>query len=110
MLRYSNQVDLAAKAEALKALASEVRLTILAWLKDPHAHFVSRRDGDLAEDGGVCVSLIAERAGMSQPTVSRHLEVLRRAGLIHTKRLANWNFHYRDEDGITRVRRMLDDI
>lgn len=109
MLRYSDQVNLDQEAEALKALASAVRLTILAWLKTPQ-DFVSRRAGDLSDDGGVCVSLIAERAQMSQPTVSRHLEVLRRAGLIYTRRDANWNFHYRDEDGIARVRDMLKDL
>lgn len=110
MLRSAEQVDLEEHTEAFKALASDARLTILRWLGDPHAYFVSRRDGDLAEDGGVCVSLIAERAGMSQPTVSRHLELLRRAGLVHTKRVANWNFHYRDEAGIERVRHLLDEL
>ena|ERR1700712_244347 len=110
MLHSSDPIDLEAEAETLSALASSTRLQILAWLKAPRAHFVSRRPGDLHEDGGVCVSLIAERAGMSQPTISRHLELLRRAGLIRTQRVANWNFHYRDDDGIARVQRMLGEL
>lgn len=110
MLRSVDQLDFTSETETLKALASEVRLTILAWLKEPQTYFVSQREGDLSQDGGVCVSLIAYRAGMSQPTVSRHLEILRRAGLIHTRRVANWNFHYRDEDGIARVHRLLVDL
>lgn len=110
MLRTDDQLDFTGETEILKALASEVRLTILAWLREPHSYFVSQRAGDLSEDGGVCVSLIAHRAGMAQPTVSRHLEILRRVGLIHTRREANWNFHYRDEDGIARARRLLDTL
>lgn len=110
MLRCADPVELTQDAETLKVLGSEVRLAILTWLKDPLASFTSRREGDLAEDGGVCVSLIAERAGISQPTVSRHLELLRRAGLIYTKRVANWNFHYRDEAGLDRVRHILADL
>lgn len=82
-----------------QALSSQTRLNILDWLKDPES-FTSRREGDLSDDGGVCVSLIARRAGVSQPTISRHLEILRRAGLIYTDRVAQHNFHYRDEAAI----------
>jgi len=67
--------------EIAKALASPTRVSILGWLKDPDANFVSRRPGDLSA-AGVCASLIAEKAGIAAPTASRHLDVLRRAGLI----------------------------
>ena len=110
MLRSTDQRDFTSETETLKALASEIRLSILEWLREPQAVFVSQREGDLSDDGGVCVSLIAHRAGMSQPTISRHLEILRRAGLIHTRRVANWNFHYRDDDGIARARHILSDL
>ena len=79
-----------------RALASSTRLDILTWLKDPST-FVSRREGDLSDDGGVCVSLLAERAQMSQPTITRHLEILKRVGLVHTTRIGPWNFHYRNQ-------------
>ena len=44
---------------ALRALASDRRLLILEWLKDPRAHFPRQLDGDLVDDG-VCGVLIAE--------------------------------------------------
>lgn len=91
------------------ALSSETRLAILRWLKDPEASFESQREGDLAPEG-VCVSLIAFRAGISQPTASRHLEVLRRAGLVETRRVAQWNFHRRSEAGLRQARELLGDI
>ncbi len=61
-------------------------------------------------DAGVCVSLIAQQLGISQPKASRHLETLRQAGLIDTERVAQWNFHHRDETGIRRLRGLLRDI
>ncbi len=92
-----------------KALASPTRVNILGWLKDPGANFASRRTGDLGP-AGVCASLIAEKAGISAPTASRHLDVLRRAGLIQSKRIAGWNFHRRDPGGLALAHQLLDEI
>ncbi len=69
--------------------------------------FESRVDGDLTEDG-VCVSLIAAKARVSQPTVSRYLSVLKNAGLVETRRVRQRNYHRRDEDGIDKAKRLLD--
>lgn len=95
--------------EVAGALASPVRAKILAWLKEPRASFTSEREGDLGPEG-VCVSLIARKAGISQPTASRHLEILRRTGLVRTTRIGQWNFHQRDEDAIRRARELFDQI
>lgn len=91
------------------ALASETRVRILELLRDPEANFVSQREGDLC-DAGACVSLIATQIGVSQPTISRHLDQLRRAGLIETERIAQWNFHRRQEAGIARAVHILRDV
>jgi DNA-binding transcriptional ArsR family regulator len=88
---------------AIRALANERRLLILEWLKDPTAHFPVQRDGDLVTDG-VCGVLIAEKLGISQPTVSEHLKVLSQAGLIRTKRVKQWTFYQRDEARIRAVK------
>ena len=89
-----------------KALANEKRLQILAWLKDPTAHFPPQVDGDLVKDG-VCGVLIASKLGVSQPTVSEHLKVLTRAGLVRAKRIKQWTFYKRDEKRIAEVKRAL---
>jgi DNA-binding transcriptional ArsR family regulator len=88
---------------AIRALASERRLLILEWLKDPMAHFPPQRDGDLVADG-VCGVLIAEKLGISQPTLSEHLKVLSQAGLVRAKRIKQWTFYKRDEDRIRAVK------
>jgi DNA-binding transcriptional ArsR family regulator len=91
-------------ALAMRALASERRLLILEWLKDPRAHFPPQVDGDLVKDG-VCGVLIAAKLGVSQPTVSEHLKVLAQAGLVRAKRIKQWTFYKRDEARIRALKR-----
>jgi DNA-binding transcriptional ArsR family regulator len=74
---------------------------------EPRKHFPKQADGDLVEDG-VCGILIADKLGVSQPTVSEHLRVLSDAGLLRGKRMKNWTFYKRDESRIAEVKRLLD--
>lgn len=60
-----------------KALADKTRLRILALLGNNE----------------VCVCHIHDSLGLPQPTVSRHLAYLRRAGLVDTRRDGVW-MHY----------------
>lgn len=80
----------------MKALANERRLLILQWLRSPRSHFREQVDGDLVEDG-VCGVLIAEKLGVSQPTVSEHMRILAQAGLVDAKRIKQWTFYRRNE-------------
>jgi ArsR family transcriptional regulator len=90
----------------LHALANDRRLQVLEWLRDPRAHFPPQRDGDLVEDG-VCVVFIAEKLGVAQPTATAHLQALKHAGLLSSKRVGQWTFYKRDEDAIARVKELL---
>jgi ArsR family transcriptional regulator len=92
--------------DVVKALASERRLQILRWLKQPRAHFPPQVDGDLVRDG-VCGVLIARKLRVSQPTVSEHLRILTRAGLLRPRRIKQWTFYKRDEKRIAAVKRAL---
>src|ERR687898_3105116 len=64
--------------ELFKALADTTRLRILALLGSNE----------------VCVCHIHDSLGLPQPTVSRHLAYLRRAGLVDVRRDGVW-MHYR---------------
>jgi DNA-binding transcriptional ArsR family regulator len=92
--------------KTIRALANERRLQILEWLKDPEAHFPPQVDGDLVKDG-VCVVLIAEKLGISQPTATEHLKVLSQAGLVRSKRIKQWTFYKRDEARIKEVKKEI---
>jgi DNA-binding transcriptional ArsR family regulator len=95
-------IDLA----AIQALGNDRRLQILEWLKDPRSHFRPQVDGDLVTDG-VCAALIAEKLGISQPTLSEHMRVLSRAGLVESKRIKQWTFYKRNEVRIREIKRSI---
>jgi DNA-binding transcriptional ArsR family regulator len=90
----------------LHALASERRLLILQWLKDPVRHFPPQVDGDLIKDG-VCGLLIARKLKVTQPTASQHLNILASAGLIRGKRIKQWIFYRRREKEVRRIKRAI---
>jgi len=92
----------------LRALANERRLRILEWLRDPRAHFPPQVDGDLIKDG-VCGALIAEKLGVSAPTLSEHMRILVAAKLIRAKRIKGWTMYRRDEAQIAAAKRAIAD-
>lgn len=63
-----------------KALGDPARLRLLSLIS---AH----------ESGTACVCDLTEPLGLSQPTVSHHLKVLREAGLVTGERRGTW-VHY----------------
>ena len=70
--------QLAALESLFKALADDTRLRILALL----------------QAGEVCVCDIHGSLALPQPTVSRHLAYLRKAGLVEGRKDGQW-VHYR---------------
>jgi ArsR family transcriptional regulator len=61
----------------LRALGDENRLRIVALM----AH------------GELCVCHLENALGLSQPNVSRHLAILRQAGVVKTRREGNWIYY-----------------
>jgi DNA-binding transcriptional ArsR family regulator len=57
--------------------------TVLKTLADPTRRAIFER---LARDGEQTVRALTDRAGVSQPAVSKHLAVLKLAGLVHDRR------------------------
>jgi DNA-binding transcriptional ArsR family regulator len=87
----------------LRAIANERRIQILDWLRSPRKHFPPQVDGDLVRDG-VCGVRIAEKLRISHPTLSEHMKILSRAGLVRAKRIKQWTFYRRNEVKIKAVR------
>lgn len=94
--------------DLLRALANERRLQVLEWLKDPRAHFPPQVDGDLVEDG-VCAVHLADKLGLSQPTLSEHMRILVQAGLVRAKKIKQWTFYRRDEARMAEAKRLIQD-
>ena len=68
-------------AAALKTIADPARLQLLSLIQ-------------AQPEGEACVCHLTEPLGLSQPTVSHHLKVLRDAGLVERERRGSWA-HYR---------------
>ena len=63
----------------------DVRL--LGALADPARLAIVRQ---LASGDAVCACDVAPAAGLSQPTISHHLRVLREAGVVRSERRGTW--------------------
>ena len=91
---------------AVQAISNARRLQILDWLKKPRLNFPPQADGDLVRDG-VCAVLIAQKLGISQPTLSEHMRVLCQAKLVDSKRIKQWTFYKRNESRIKEMKRAI---
>jgi DNA-binding transcriptional ArsR family regulator len=100
------QTDYMIDLVTIQAIANDRRMQILEWLKQPQAHFRAQVDGDLVKDG-VCAALIAEKLGISQPTLSEHMRVLSQAGLVQSKKIKQWTFYKRNEPRIKEFKRTV---
>ena len=83
----------------IKAMASDTRLEVLRLLSEPGKHFGHQWSADPVEFG-VCMTMIAEALSISQPTVSRHLDILRQAGFITVRKHLKWSYCKRDDAAI----------
>jgi ArsR family transcriptional regulator len=83
----------------MKAMASEQRLKVLKLLIDPAKHFGHQWSAD-PKEFGVCMTLIADALAVSQPTASRHLDILRQAGFLTVRKHLKWSYCRRDEAAI----------
>src|ERR687886_776743 len=80
-------------APGASPLAEEERRTIAASFKalaDPTRVAIVNR---LAAAGEVCVCVFVAELGLSQPTISHHLRVLREAGLVDVTRRGTWAYY-----------------
>lgn len=80
-------------ADALKAVADPARLQILNLLA---VH------GELTT-----VALVDHIGRLSQPTVTHHLGILRRAGLVSTREVGVWRPYRLNRSALTRLRGLL---
>jgi ArsR family transcriptional regulator len=94
------------RADQIKALSSECRISILHLLDDPGVNFAHQESADPATMG-VCMNLIADRLGVSQPTISRHIDILRRAGFLRVQRKQKWSYCSRNESNLADYHRWL---
>jgi DNA-binding transcriptional ArsR family regulator len=74
----------------LHAVADPTRRRILHALKEQGA-------SSIGKDVGLCASDIEQRIRLTQPTISHHMAILTKAGVVEAKKLGLWVWYRRNE-------------
>ena len=87
-------------SNSLHAVVDPTRRRILQSLK--------RRGATSAgKSAGLCAGDIEQRVRLSQPTISHHMAILTKAGLVEAKKQGQWRWYRRNEVAIRRLVKML---
>jgi ArsR family transcriptional regulator len=86
--------------QMLRAIADPVRRRILRLLGEKGCCSIGK-------DVGMCACDIEERIGLSQPTISHHMSVLKDAGLVEAEKVGQWMWYRRNEQGLRELERAL---
>ena len=88
----------------LHAIADPTRRRILATLKQRGPSSTSVL---IAGKNGLCAGDIEERIRLSQPTVSHHMAILTKAGLVEAVKQGQWRWYRRNEKALRRLVKSL---
>lgn len=80
--------------ESYKALSDQNRLKIL----------------DILTGGETCACKLLEELNVTQPTLSHHMMVLQRAGLVNARKDGKWVHYSIDPKSFEEIRTHIDDI
>lgn len=89
---------------ALHAIADPTRRRILQTLKEggAEAKAAGKKAGPC-----LCGGDIEERIRLSQPTISHHMAILTKAGLVEATKEGQWRWYRRNEKAIRQVVKAL---
>ncbi len=89
---------------ALNAIADPTRRRILQALKEGEAEAKLHK---AATGPCLCAGDIEERVRLSQPTISHHMAILTKAGLVEANKKGQWRWYRRNEKAIRLVLKTL---
>lgn len=84
----------------MQAVADPARRKILRALREKGACSIGKAIG-------LCASDIETRIPLSQPTISHHMSILKKAGLVEAEKLGQWMWYRRNEVALKECTRML---
>lgn len=82
------------RSEIFKILSNDVRMKIFKYLLK----------------GKMCVSGIVNKLNVSQPTVTQHLIILKKAGLVKSRKIGYWNHYSIKKSGIKKIKNELEKL
>ena len=86
----------------VQAIADPTRRRILQTLKPKTSRSAAKE-----RDKGLCASDIETRIRLSQPTISHHMAILEKVGLIESHKERQWRWYRRNESAIRAFSRRL---
>ena len=86
--------------DALKAIADPTRLRILQLLKQKGCCSIGKQVG-------MCACDIEEHISLSQPTISHHMAILKKAGLVQAEKHGLWMWYRRNEKSLKELARAI---
>jgi ArsR family transcriptional regulator len=86
----------------LQAIADPTRRRILQALKE-------KGGCSLDKQVGLCASDIEIRMKLSQPTISHHMAILTKAGVVHAEKIGLWRWYRRNETVLRELVKNLKD-
>jgi ArsR family transcriptional regulator len=89
---------------SLHAIADPTRRRILSVLKQRGP---ASSDAPAMERNGLCAGDIEERVRLSQPTISHHMAILTKAGLVEAVKQGQWRWYRRNEKALRRLVKSL---
>jgi DNA-binding transcriptional ArsR family regulator len=84
----------------LNAVADPNRRRILQSLKE-------QGGCSIGKNVGLCASDIEQRIHLSQPTISHHMAILTKAGLVEAKKIGLWRWYRRNETALREFARAV---
>jgi ArsR family transcriptional regulator len=90
---------------ALHAIADPTRRRILQVLREDAAE--SKKGAKTNSSPCLCGGDIEGRIHLSQPTISHHMAILTKAGLVEANKKGQWRWYRRNEKAIRQVVKML---
>jgi DNA-binding transcriptional ArsR family regulator len=91
---------------ALHAIADPTRRRILKALKEGSAAKIADKN-PTGLGPCLCAGDIEERVRLSQPTISHHMAILTKAGLVEATKRQQWRWYRRNEKAIKHVVKTL---
>src|SRR5579863_5925387 len=90
---------------SLHAIADPTRRRILQALKQRGSTPSGTPAG--SKPNGLCAGDIEERVRLSQPTISHHMAILTKAGLVDAAKQGQWRWYRRNEKALRRLVKSL---
>lgn len=99
-------LDMRRLEQRLKALASDTRLEIMRQLATREAASEEYPENDGGErpccgPDEICLCKLAKHMGLAAPTISRHMSILRDAGMITSRRSGQWVYFSIHREALT---------